>query len=236
MAVFTCPQCGHSQAVDDKHVGKNATCPKCKTQGVVQDAPATLAGQAQAHPTNGISVRKQSDGKLGLHYPRNPELSILNKDSSIRREWIVVDAEALPVDFSSVTGVSALVSEESMKHGRVEYAYQAKLALKTRERALSAVEIRFLLFDVWGSHIRTLSTEEVADIPPQSEHTHTATWPLFSLNEGWHFFASLGYIARVRTKEGKVLQADTAVVLREAKRFSEKFTEEDLEPKAPKKE
>ena len=32
------------------------------------------------------------------------------------------------------------------------------------------------------------------------------------------------------------LNADTALILREAQRFSEKFTEADLEPKAPKKD
>jgi hypothetical protein len=36
MALFTCSQCGHTQAVEDKkYIGKTATCPKCKTQGMV---------------------------------------------------------------------------------------------------------------------------------------------------------------------------------------------------------
>jgi hypothetical protein len=36
MASFDCPRCGHFQLVDDKHIGRNATCPKCKARGVVQ--------------------------------------------------------------------------------------------------------------------------------------------------------------------------------------------------------
>ena len=58
MAVFTCPQCGHSQAVDDKHVGKNATCPKCKTQAVVQQAALI----AEVSPTADESHRSRTHG------------------------------------------------------------------------------------------------------------------------------------------------------------------------------
>ena len=35
MVLFLCDACAHSQAVDDKHIGKKATCPKCKRTGLV---------------------------------------------------------------------------------------------------------------------------------------------------------------------------------------------------------
>lgn len=60
-----------------------------------------------------------------------------------------------------------------------------------------------------------------------------AAWNLFSENEASEFYASIAYIAKVRTKAGRILASDTAPVLEEARKFSSKFSAEDLEPQKP---
>jgi hypothetical protein len=49
-----------------------------------------------------------------------------------------------------------------------EYRYQTRFTINTRE-AIRALQVRFLTFDVWGEHVRTLSFEEVVDIPAKSK-------------------------------------------------------------------
>ena len=48
-------------------------------------------------------------------------------------------------------------------------------------------------------------------------------------------YASIAYISRVRTKEGRVVEADSGPIVDEAKKFSKKFTSADLEPPKPEK-
>ena len=74
MALFTCPECGHSQAVDDKHIGKTATCPQCKAQGLVsrtEDLPEKALDSGGEEP----SIRRSQGGPLGI------DLLLENKDS-----------------------------------------------------------------------------------------------------------------------------------------------------------
>lgn len=36
MAIFNCADCGHSQKTDDKNIGKQTACPKCKKPGRIE--------------------------------------------------------------------------------------------------------------------------------------------------------------------------------------------------------
>jgi hypothetical protein len=54
MADFECSSCGHFQLVDDKHIGRKAACPKCKTKGLVvapANAPTPSAFVMPAAPS-----------------------------------------------------------------------------------------------------------------------------------------------------------------------------------------
>ncbi len=96
--------------------------------------------------------------------------------------------------------------------------------------------MRFLLFDVWGSHVQTLSAVEVRDLMPLQCHSDEYRWAMSNEAEGREHHASIGYIARVRTQRGIVLNADNSLVLREAQRLMESFTEGYLEPKVFRKD
>jgi hypothetical protein len=228
VAVFNCPQCGHAQAVDDKHIGRTATCPKCKTQGVVQaiTAETIIPPASEKEPTTRHAQQKKTNRPFA------------NENSALLMEWIVVDDPRLPVGFSEVCGVMPSIDARRMLDmGGGEYLhYTGMLAFQVNLCAVQAFEVRLMLFNVWGSHVGTLSASEVRDLQVGSRHKDDYSWQLWSYNEGNEHHASIAYVARVRTAEGRVLNADTDFVLREAQRFSEKCTVEDLEPKAPKKE
>lgn len=228
MAVFNCPQCGHSQTVDDKYVGKTATCPKCRTQGVVQQLTAQPE-LSEAEASDEPGVRQRQGYALGIYWEGEPNF-FTNKESSLKQQWIILDDPRMNVRFRDVFGVVPTWVAERIFSYKTEYSWQSG------ETSLVAVEFRFLTFDVWGVHVRTLVTASIKDFAPRTLLKETSQWALFVENEGMEHYASIGYVSRVRTAEGIVLNADTAFVLREARRFSEQFTEEDLEPKAPKKD
>lgn len=230
MAVFRCPQCGHSQAVDDKYIGKTATCPKCKMQAVVEELVAEQVVPATADAGDEPSIRRGQGKHIGI------ERLLENKDSTLRHEWIVIDDPRMTIRFEQVCGITpAWDLGKSTEYHRA-YFYTSQYKWLAGAMPLTAVDFRFLTFDVWGSHVRTLCASTIRDVAPHTQHNEDNKWSLFSENEAWEHFASIAYVARVRTAEGKLINADADLILREAKRFSEKFTEADLEPKAPKKD
>jgi hypothetical protein len=228
MAVFNCPNCGHSQAVEDTHLGKKATCPRCKTQGVVTNL-SVEPRVPDAEAVNEPGVRQKSGYALGFYWSELPPF-FTNKESSLQQQWLIIDEPRMAVRFVDVCGVvPTWIAERT-------YAYTVSHSWQAGAISIAAVEFRFLTFNVWGEHVRTLVSSCIKDIGPRGVLNDTAQWSLFSEAEGMEHFASIGYVARVRTADGKVLNADTNFLLREAQRFTEKFSEEDLEPKTPKKE
>lgn len=151
---------------------------------------------------------------------------VVNKESSLQREWIVVNSPSFPASIKTPAGIKTSYESKGS-----DYFYGTDLTLETKEE-LSAFEIRFLVFDVWGDHVRTLSFDEIADIPV-GKKDFQPRWSLYSENEASAHYASIGWVARVRTRAGKVIDADPTPVLAEAKRFSKKFTASDLDPAKP---
>jgi hypothetical protein len=149
---------------------------------------------------------------------------VVNAKSSMTREWIALHDPALPADLVGTPGVTTRHTDQ--------YQYFGSFKLKVGE-PLAAVEVRFVTFDVWGEHVRNLSSTEVVDMEP-GEHDLSGAWQVYSENEVSEYYASIAYVARARTKTGRVVQADIAAVVAEAQKLSAKFSPEDLEPQKPK--
>lgn len=149
----------------------------------------------------------------------------VNKGSTLEREWITIH-QALPADLVGTTGVR-MIYKPSRVSG--EYNYEAELTIEAKE-PLAVITVHYLLFDVWGRHVRTLALTEVTDVEP-GRKSFSGTWRAWSENDVATYYASIAYLARVRTKAGRVIAADTAPVLAEARKFTSKFTAEDLEPR-----
>ena len=91
------------------------------------------------------------------------------KGSSLQREWIAVHDSTMPVVFEGTPGVTTTYL--SREYGG-EYRYRASFTVVSRE-TVRAIEVRFLTFDVWGEHVRTLNFEEVADVAAKSKKEMT---------------------------------------------------------------
>jgi hypothetical protein len=153
---------------------------------------------------------------------------IVAKGSSLRREWIAIHDPSIPVVLEGTPGITTVYVAERYSGS---FRYRTKLKI-TAKQSIAAMEIRFLTFDVWGNHVRTLRLDEVADLAEGVSKDLDGSWSLYSENDVEKHYASIAYVARVRLKDGRVLVANEKPVLDEARKFSEKFSSEDLEPRA----
>jgi hypothetical protein len=175
----------------------------------------TTATTAVVNRANGGSIRTP----LGFGF-------VVAKESSLEREWISVQDPAVPVTFVATPGLASVYHRKD--YGG-EYRYRTQFVIKAAAD-IQALQVRFLAFDVWGEHMRTLDYEEVADVAAGATKPITGEWSLLSENDVERFYASIGYISRVRLKSGRVIAASEGPVVDEAKKWSAKFTAADLEP------
>ena len=156
---------------------------------------------------------------------------VINKESSLEREWVTIHDPSVPADLefegSNTVGVTT-ISESGSYSGT--YSFRSDLTIVASED-LSAVEVVFVTFDLWGRHKRTLSFTTIAEIPTGDSKTTDPRWHLLSASECSEFYASIAYIERVRTTDGRVFEIDRRLVVDEALKFDETFTEDDLAPK-----
>jgi len=227
MAEFVCPSCDHRQSVPDAHIGKTAKCPKCQEPSVVQDVATNNVQDdpVNVEPTSSTIVLRESGGSIQTVLSH---MSRLNKESTLEREFITIINKELPVGLTRCVGITT-VYERGTDYSASRYIYATKFAVKALED-VRAFETRFLLFNIWGRHVQSLTATEIADVRAGAVRQCEGKWDLFDENEASEHYASIAYIATIRTYAGQVYEADIDPVLAEAKRFSSKFTDTDLEP------
>src|SRR5258708_38391556 len=114
----------------------------------------------------------------------------------------------MPVVLCGTVGIcTAYVPDQ----GRGAYQYHAKFSAQASV-PVSAFEVRFLTFDLWGQHVRNLVFDDVSDLEPGTKE-FGAQWSLYSENDCSRHYASIAYVSRVRTRDGHVLDADPAPVV-----------------------
>ena len=150
---------------------------------------------------------------------------VLNKESSLERVWIYIQDPAIPVEFKNPVGITTTYT---LRGEAGAYEYSSVVHLTARE-PISAVEIRFLLFDIWGQKTKSLIITEIAELTPGTTKELNPKWGLPSETEAAQYYASIAYISRVRTKDGRVLAANSEFVVEQARKFSEQFKEVDIE-------
>ncbi len=182
-----------------------------------------LVAVAYAAPPEAVTFTRGNGGSIQTKLSSSV---ILNKNSTLTREWITMHDPNMPADLVGTVGVTTAYVPDRV---RGEYQYHTKFSMQTKA-PISAVEVRFLTFDLWGQHVRNLMFDDVSDLEPGTKEFE-GQWRLYSENDCSRHYASIAYISRVRTRDGRVLEADPAPVVQEAKKFAQKFTAADLEPK-----
>lgn len=151
----------------------------------------------------------------------------VNKGSSLQRRWFTVNDPSCPMQLSG-TGIATTYHSSTVSG---EYQYQS-VGTATIAEAITAFEVRFLLFDVWGEHMRTLSDTDVAD--------HVGEVPL--KGSSWHAWENevtevqtvVSFVARVKKQDGTVWDYDPASFLQQLEKIKVKLTEKELSPEKEK--
>ncbi len=190
-------------------------------QGVVTSPQRAPALDAEADDS--VTVTRADGGSI-VTDRRLLGLDALAKGSSLKREWIAVHHTIMPVSLSGSPGVKTIYLSEDYSE---KYWYMADIEIESKQ-AVRAIEVRFLIFDVWGNYVRTLSYREVTDREAGSKVKMGCLWPFYSKDEAEQHYASIAYVAQVRLDDGTVLEAPTVSVVREAQKFSKKFTAKEL--------
>lgn len=154
---------------------------------------------------------------------------MLNKESSLTREWIVINDPALPLQIESAQAFSTYLQNRP----RSEYRYSADYVLTTQAVGIKAYEIRFLILDVFGERQRLLSDSEVADVAANARRTKNSQWNLYSGADASTAFYSIAYIAAVRTDSGLIVRANPERVLAEIRKISSAITASDIQREKP---
>lgn len=152
---------------------------------------------------------------------------VLNKESTLRREWFVVRDAQAPAFIEGPAGIR-VVFKDGDRGSRGEFQYTSSYRLAARE-PITAFEVRAVVIDVFGRTVKTLSSTEV--VPVTGGRDFRSAWRIFSENEASEAFASVMYVAQVRTAAGRVYVADRAAIFDQVRKVASRLTEADLEPK-----
>lgn len=154
---------------------------------------------------------------------------VVNEHSTLNRRCYVI-RENLPLEF---LGTPRLVAayEQGRRSTRGEFQYQTSSALVSlTSEQITAFEARFLVFDVFGRRVKTLSATEIADVGGAETFNRTWRWTIYSENEAAKHFASIAFVSKVRTADGRVHSFDPAAVAHAIRKLGHEIAEDDLEP------
>jgi hypothetical protein len=196
--------------------------PTAEQSSAASGALETVAPETGAPNGAGATVTRANGGSI-----RTPLAFgiVLAKDSSMTREWVFVLDRGLPLKVSGAPGVTTVFRRRD--YGG-DFRYQASVTIQTSQ-ALSAIEVVFLVFDVWGQHVRTLNNHVTADIAAGAEKKLDGEWQVDE-NDAEKHYASIGYVRRVRLADGRILAAAEAPILEEARKLNAKFSPSDVVP------
>jgi hypothetical protein len=160
--------------------------------------------------------------KLSLGYV------VLNEKSTLTRMHYVIDVPGIPVKLTEVAGIKTAYADR-------RYSWESTKDDLTASEPVTAVEVRFLLIDVFGNRLATLSAIEVADIAAGGSIYPNWRWNVRfdSEADAKSMHTTFGWVAQVRKSDGTVVKAKEAQILEAIKRYLPTVTAADLLPKEP---
>ena len=81
--------------------------------------------------------------------------------------------------------------------------YLVPIGVVSPKQAISAVEVRYMLFDIWGDHIRTLSVTRIVDSATHIDFREHDRFPELE-SEASRMFTVVAFVSRVRTSDARV--------------------------------
>lgn len=148
----------------------------------------------------------------------------LNKESTLEREWIVVNDDASPAIISKLSGVK---TKAEFKRTGMSYIFFTETPIRIIE-PISAIQVKYILFNIWHEPIKVLAAIDIRDFEVGGAIVK-GKW-VTSIMEGEHFYTSISFISKIRTRSGKILVSDINQVMKVAKSLNKDFSEKDLIP------
>ena len=121
----------------------------------------------------------------------------VNKGSSLIREKYTLNDGSCTIQLDNV-GIETSYSDK--------YSFNAVGNLTTKE-PIVAYEIHYILYDVFGNHMKTLSNTEITDIESTQNFPKSASWYATENNVS-QYYICVSYVANVRTKNGQIWRCD----------------------------
>jgi len=146
----------------------------------------------------------------------------LNKGSSLHRKWFLINSPSCPIRLDGA-GVRTV-------YGDRNYSFEPAGNIAATE-AVTAFEVRFMLFDLWGEHMKTLSGTELHDLDAGTTFalSEVGSWRARETDVA-QYLTAVGFIAHVRTGDGRTWRAETSAILQEVEAVKLSLTLEELEP------
>lgn len=165
-----------------------------------------------------LQVREEDGGSVAVRTANG----VLNQGSSLKRTWYVIDDQKAPAGLDHAGVFPRLDEKEKMQ-------YIMPVGTVSPKQAISAVEVRYVLFDVWRQHLRTLSVTQLADSSTHVDFRGSAMWVTLE-SEVSQLVTVVSFVARVRTAEGGVWTFDASRMVRQLQDLGLNVVPADLVP------
>ncbi|MDE2878706.1 hypothetical protein [Candidatus Palauibacter soopunensis] len=126
----------------------------------------------------------------------------INDRSRLQRESIALNITSSPIRVEA--------AELSIRFRDRRYRYEVSTDIEVGT-SVQALEVRHVLYDVFGDHMSNLSNVEVRGMLP-GPHTLDGTWNMLSQNDSNEHLITVTYVARARLDDGSVWNADMAAI------------------------
>ncbi len=153
-------------------------------------------GIAQDKSRSALQVHREDGGSVTVHTAGG----FLNQDSSLKRTFYIVDDPNSPATIEHA-GIFPRLDEKEKVH------YFLPIGTVAPKQAVSAVEVRYILFDVWGQRLRTLSATRLADSSTHVDFRGSTKWMALESEFG-QLVTVVSFVSRIRTAEGDVWTFD----------------------------
>lgn len=160
-----------------------------------EETPPTVeAEEVQRPPGQEYEISRLFDGWFATRISG----VAINEGSTLQRESIVLNIPSSPARIHD--------ARLSFDYGDRRFRYEVSTQLDANV-LVRALEVRHVLFNVFGDHMHNLSNTEAVDLSPGT-HTLDGAWNMFQENDLSEHLTTVTYVARARLEDGSVWNAD----------------------------
>lgn len=174
-----------------------------------------------AQSNNALQVQSDDGGSVALRTADG----FMNQDSSLTRTWFRINDPDAPARLDRA-GVYPRYDD------KLNMLWFVPDGTVTLMRGISAIEVRYLLFDVWGQRLATLSETRLADSSNHVDLRPGNKWPALD-SEATQLVTVVAFVARVRSADGEVWTFDADRMAQRIESLQLNAAAADLAPDPP---